>query len=668
MKTFADSAAQFTVTDSLITDVLDNQTKSATTILVDNYYQSSDSTTYGVEHQTVASFTRNQTILGIGFDLGGSLFLFDGTPDLDRSGLTFSFDRNDYLDQLPSESGFDLVTTELDRLSSVDERLLLARYSQFFDEYVAFTQTNNYQALYHEAIQVADSLRGYVADEFDERSKKLIAIKEQLDRLSAYQDAIIPRLQGMSADLQAHARVVIDSAYQLIEKHRDRVLLHRLRATEQLSGLQRLLLATKNFSLGNTRLANNGNTSIGLPIRGINYSYERNGITATAVYGSRIVSRRFTPREGIAFHDLYKDLRVGQFGLGYQTANSQYELSVISSTERGSQRKEEASTVALPRSNRVISFSGQSAFGPTLSLLTSVSHARTLLKGTNSGTSDDQSSTSSDLDLRAGFELTGHKVTAALTAFRTGSTFRSFANPYLYTDYQGVETTISAAKLWGLLDASFSLAGGFGTTEQSKNDFRLRAQGQFGLQISKSSSVILVVSPNVYRYSVTGKEGLSESSVYNLIYQLNTKAFGQPAYFNIGATNLNQGITWADSTTVSSSLIGTATGAIALGEGSSLSFDAQHSFSNSDPQAGTQYNYGIKATRGKKVNVGLGINYGVYAFERTPSWAGNCDVLLPLAKWATVRLNVYYRPVTGQQDGPTSIPQLFSQQSWQATF
>ena len=472
----------------------------------------------------------------------------------------------------------------------------------------------------------------------------------------------------MSADLQVRADVVIDSAYQLIEKHRDRVFLHKLRATEQLSGLQRLLLATKNFSIGNTRLANNGNTSIGLPIRGINYSYEQNGLTATAVYGSRIVSRRFTPREGIAFHDLYNDLRVGQLDLGYQIANSQYELSVINSSEQGNRGEEEESTVALPRSNRVVSFMGQTSFGSTLSLLTSVSHARTSLTRTNPGVADDRSSASSELDLRAGFQLTGTKVTAALTAFRTGSTFRSFANPYLYTDYQGVETTISAAKLWGLLDANFSLAGGFGTTKQSRNDFRLRAQGQFGLQISKRSSVILVVSPNVYRYSVTGKEGLSESSVYNLIYQLTTKAFGQPAYFNVGATNLNQGITWADSTTVSSSLIGTATGAIALGEGNSFSFDAQHSFSNSNPQASTQYNYGIKASHGKKVNVGLGINYGVYAFERTPSWAGNCDVLLLLAKWVTIRLNVYYRPVPGQQDGPTSIPQLFSQQSWQATF
>ena len=208
LKSFADSAAQFTVLDSLATDALEKRAASATTILIDNYYQSIDSAAYEVKHQTVASFTRNQTMFGVGFNLGGSLFLLDGTPDVDRSGLTFSFDRKDYLDQLRNEYGFDLVTTELDRLSSIDKRLLLARYSEFFDEYVAFTQTDNYQALYHEATQVADSLRGYVADEFDERSKRLIAIKHQLDQLSAYQDAVVPRLKGRSLFLSPSKRLI----------------------------------------------------------------------------------------------------------------------------------------------------------------------------------------------------------------------------------------------------------------------------------------------------------------------------------------------------------------------------------------------------------------------------------------------------------------------------
>lgn len=664
---FADSVDGRSLADTFVARTFGPDYSSNTSVSIDNYYQSPD-TLSTISHQTVVSVTRRQALFGVNFNIGGNLFLYDGNPDFDRSGITFSFDRRNYLEELKDEFDIDPEREELARLFSVNEDLLLARYSTFFDDYVSFTQTPQYKQLYVEATRVADSLRGYVADEFDDSSLAYIAVKQKLDQLSEYHRSIVSRLQSIPYGLRSRSQSMLDSARLMIDHHRESLLQRKLRATGKLDGLQRLLLATKQFSIGNTRLADNNLTSIGLPIRGINYTYEKNGLSATVVLGKRIVSNRFVPREGIAYHDLYKGFRVGQLSFGYSFGNSTYDLSVTASSEQSNAAANGVKSIPLPRSNRVVTFDGESAIGEHGAMLTSFSHSATRVKGTNAGPADGQPTQTGDLAMRMGFELSSDRFAAALTAFRTGATYRSFANPYLYTDYQGVEGSLSSSGLGGFLDASFSLAGGYGTTDGTEDDFRLRAQGQVNLHFSKSSSLLLIVSPNVYRYTVTGQEGLSESSVYNAMYQLNTTVFGKPVFLNVGGTNLNQGIRWADSTTVSNSFVGTASGVLAFSEGSSLSFDVQHNLGVSDSNGSNQYNYGLKATHGKKVNVGLGLNYGIYAFEATPSWGGNCDIQLALSKWALVRLNVYYRPTTGVHEGPSSIPQLISQQSWQANF
>ena len=572
------------------------------------------------------------------------------------------------MDDLQQQFGFDLMGEELDRVSSINGQVLLARYSQFFDDYVAFTQTQQYKELYRNATQVADSLSGYVSEEFDDRSRTMIALKEKLDYLRDYQDSVVAELDGITYELRTHSRALVDSVRILVAGLQEEVLLRKLRAEGKITGLQRILLATKDFSIGNTRLADVGNTSIGLPIRGINYTYDRGGVSATLVYGSRILSRRNTPREGIAFHDLNKDLTVGQFGLGYQSQESHYQLFVTNSREQGGFARSGTAVAALPRTNRVVTIEGVTGLHKGMSLITSVSHAATRMAGDPASIQGEESSRTNDVSMRAGVEMSMKKFEVSLSAFRTGSTFRSFANPYLYTDYQGVEGIVSAKGLARTIDASLSLAGGFGTTEESKEDFRLHAQGQLAIRLTTASSLLLLISPNIYRYSVTGKEGFSESSIYNLLYQVSTQVFGMPAHLNIGLTNLNQGVSWADSTAVSNDIVGTATGMLMLSEAASLSLDCQHNMTGGSQRAAPQYNYAIKGTHGKKLKIGAGLTYGIYAFEAAPGWGANVDVQLPISQWAIVRASLYYRPQRAFDDRPSTIPQLFSQQSWQATF
>ena len=668
---FADSTYGRLYVDSLPFDL--RHTSSSTTISIDNFYQYSSDTLNDINHQTVASFSRRQEILGVGFVFGGSAFLFDGEVDFERSGITFAFDRTDYLDQLRSELDYDPVRQELDRLSQLDPQLLLARYSAYFDDYLAFTRTPEYRTLYEEATQVADSLRGYVADEFDARSRRLIEIKGKLDELGQYRNSITPYVQQASHEVRTRARQIIDSSRQVIQNFEDQLLLRKARALERFSGFERILLATKNFSIGNTRLPVDGETSIGLPIRGINYTYERGGLAATIVYGSRIISRRFTPREGIAFHDLHKDMKLGQFTLNYAGARSQYSLAVLSGEEQqglGQGQLGQTSAPTVPLKNRVITFRGETAVAKHATLVTSVSHATTATGTLRTPSTDDKEfSETNKMSLRAGFALDSKHLTTSLTAFRTGAAFRTFANPYLYTDYQGIEMTLAGTALGGVVNANLSFAGGFGTTAATKENFRIRAQGQLDIRLSKANSLLLIAAPNMYRYTVTGEEGFTSSSVYNLLYRLQTKAFGQPAYLHLGGTNLNQGVTWADTTTVINNLVGTVAGVLAFTPKTSLSLDGQYQFNRSAESAtGPQYNAGIKMTYGAKAQVGLGINYGIFTTEVSPAFGATLDVFLPLTKWASLRFDIFYRPTNYQQEDPTTIPQLYSQQSWQTIF
>ena len=648
-------------------------------IQFDNFYQSGDdlsgSNDGGITNQTVVSLQRQQTLLGVDFSVGARMFLTDGQVDESRSGAALSFNRNDFLQQLQRDLGKDFPVPERDmlgRMSELDPDLLAAQQVTLLNEYLTLTNSPGYTALYKEATQVADSLAGYDPVEFDDRSKQLIALKQRLTQLEGYYQTVLPRVQGAAYALRQQADNVVRSAERSIDEEKERYVLAALRASDGLSGLQKLLLLSKQFSIGTTQLGDDGNTTVGLPIRGINYAFEQGVFSAEVQYGKRIASRRFVPREGIPFHDLARNFRFGRVAIGVgREERSRYEFSILDGRETTDQIVGTQAGSALPRRNRVITFTGQTRIREAFFLKSLVSYSETrLIGGSVAGDGSTLAGqTAPQLNVRAGAGFTLGSITSELAVFRTGAAYTTFANPYLYTDYQGLEASLLATNLGNRLTARFTLAGGFGTDPTTRRNVRIRAQGQLQYRINAFNSLLLVVSPNVYRYEVTGQEGLSESSIYQLSYQHTGELFGRPSYLSLGGTNLNQGLQWTDTTTTSQTVMVTGNGQLELGRYLAVGIDLLQSFAgDSSGESGRDWSYGLLATVPTKVRISSGIRYDRYRYETAPAWGGNVEVSFPLTKFATVQLNIFYRPAREAPDSPITTSQLFSQQSWQASF
>jgi hypothetical protein len=622
----------------------------------------------------------------------------DGAVDAGRSGLTLTFDRSDYLDRLASRTNYDPVARVVEELSQTNPRIQGARQVNFLEQYRTLVRSPDYRRMYREAQQVADSLRGFVSSEFDTRSRMLIERKARLDSLGDHYGVVLERVRALDPELRRRGTAVLDSLRRDLEGRREELLLRHLReegrlrdkANEKVSGLKRLLLNARRFSIGNTRLPDDGLTSIGLPIRGLHYAYEREGLSVDLSLGSRIQSRRITPREGLAFHDLHRGFRVGRLAVGYTTNRSQIELAVLAGSQQRQRESEVArrgrAGVGLPTPNRTVTLQGQTGLSERLKLVTTISHA-SQVTGTggvpgsvpallDSAATHTGAGTVPALAVEAGLRWNAQPLDVTATAFRMGSAYRTLANPYLYTDYQGLELEVTTRRLARVVQASFSLAGGRGTTIATRNNVRLRMLGSLAAFPTSTTTLQLVVSPNVYRYQVTGQEGLVESSIFQFSLNQLGQLASRPLRFYLGASNLQQGMTWADSTTASATVV--LTGDISLSLSESITFAAngqQQLAAGHEKQTtaagGFRYNYGGKIVLGRSYRIGLGVRYGRLVGAERGGWGGECDLTLPLTPWAVVRASLFYRPAADTSPAagtaPLTIPSILSQQSWQGS-
>ena len=601
------------------------------------------------------------------------MFLNDRQVDNSRSGLELSFEQRDYLDQLERELGSDFPdpTGEMmGRMSALDPKLLAARQVAFLDEYLRLKNTPGYASLYKDATYVADSLAGYDPIEFDDRSKELVEVKRKLTQLDNYYRRVLPQVQSVDFEERQEAGPLISSVRETIGEEREKYVKEALRRSDKLSGFQKMLLLTKRFSLGNTHLANDGSTTVGLPIRGINYAYERGLVSAEIQYGKRIASRRFVPRDGIPFHDLVGAAKFGRLAIGVgHRKKSFYEFSLLTGQENSQAGSSRLPSTVLPRRNRVVTLAGQTHLGEALTVNSLISHADTRQAGAlPDSASGDAAASVSHLNLRVGGSLSLPSMEIEVAAFRTGADYLSLANPYLYTDYQGLEASVLANNLGDKLTARFSIAVGFGTEAATSDNIRLRARGQLRYRINPHNALLLIVSPNVYRYEVTGKEGLSESSIYQLSYQKMGDLFDKPGFLSLGVTNLNQGLTWTDTTTSSRSILLTGNAQLELSDHFVLGLDILQSFSDLTDGA-RDWAYGITATVPAKVRFTTALRYDQYRYEAAPAFGANLEIGFPLGRLATVQVSVFYRPVRqSEDDQPSGISELFSQQSWEARF
>ncbi|MBB4077977.1 hypothetical protein GGR28_000578 [Lewinella aquimaris] len=622
----------------------------------------------------VASINRRQTIFGVEFTLGGTVSLEDGSPDLDRSGVTFAFDRRDLIEQIKpdfaaAQNGADF----LKRSTNLDPSVLSAYKYECLRSYLDFVNSESYRSIYVEATHVADSLKGYVEDEFDPASLELVRKKRLLDSLSRFYDGIWEEVSSLPAAQRMHGKHLLDSLRRFIPNE-DPVEATRRKLSErgELTGWRRFLLATKDFSVGNTRLPYDGSTSIGLPIRGLSYAYDKGGITADIQIGKRVASRRFVPRDGIAYHDFLRDFMVGRIAVGYHFNNlGNYKLSILSAREtRRQDPKDSSRRLSIPKKNRVLTFYGSTPFGEKFGLVSEISHSQSR-DGNTSLLPDvvEGEDLAAEISASAGLSYETEFIRAEISGFRTGFAYQSLANPYLYNDYQGLEANLKITSPRGSLDGSFSLAGGYGTTPATLNQFRLRAQGQIRLSVAQNGHLLAMASPNLYRYEVTGQEGLTESSIFQLIYNQIGYINNHPWDIQAGITNLNQGITWADSTSASTNLVGTLSGTLAVSEALSFSTDVQQTILyDATRPLDNRFTYALNASLGKNRRVGGGIRYGTLFYSNVPSWSGELDITVAIGKWASAHLSFLYQPGQDTSQSEYSAPSIVSQQNWFSKF
>lgn len=672
-------------------------------IRLDNYYQSDDQFDQlpAVKNQSVASLMHKHNLFGVGMVFGATLYADDGKADIGRSGITLTFDRNQYLEDLQRKSQIDPFDNLLDGLTIGDPSLLLARQEIFLRKYLRFTKEEIFREVHVEARRVADSLEGYYVPALDEKDRRYIELDRRIRRLRIGYQQVFANIETAAPSLLTEGKSQLDSITGLLSSSASEDYLlaqlhNHIADNPAYTTLQKLAIFARRFSVGNTNLPDVGHNGVALPIRGIDFAYERNGFGVEAQIGVRVMSNRFTPRDGFVYHDTQRGMRFARIGLNYSDRADRIHLafSLTDGAERNANRRNAAevpmaqATSPEPlRRNQVLRLHNVNQLTEALHIDAEFSYAQVSPRGSPISFKSDNSglNTTADTEFRAGVGFQpGENISFSMSGFYTGVNFQNFANPYQYTDFQGVEVEVQCKGLAQIFDASFSLAGGAGTTEISKSDYRWRAQGQISAQVSSSSSMILIVSPNVYRYSVTGREGLSESSIYQFLYNYVGRKSGTNV--QLGITNFEQGLTWADSSSATKSLVLTGNALVPLSPKVSINLRGQQTLGKEKtPQFGDPNNQGVdnRSTgtffygAGARMGFGnhqmeIGADYGRFGLLDEVGLGANLSYACSLGRWANLRLTAFVRPgiksTTGGDPQPNTPNQLFSQQSWSASF
>lgn len=657
---------------------------SANSIQLSNYYQSTqqDATStisdFGnVPMQSTVEIRRSQAIAGVNFIVGFQGFLSNGSLDKSRSGLIFDFDHNSYLKQAAAE-----CADWTDQLQYIDEqrqiissaRLQAAKAEVLFNDYLSTLNNLDYLKYSEDILRQSDSIRQLNVVRYTNEQDKILKQADLLRQVDIYYRKLLDRVKEHPDQFHGDAREVIDSfrrasAYALDLNAGEQILKH-----PDVTGVRKILLRTKTLALGNTRLPNDDFVSAGLPIKGVNYVYDATRFGFSIQHGKRITSSHFTPQDGVPYHDLDDDFRLSQLALRFgNVEGSHYKIASLIARESGI--KTGRGQPAFPRKNQVFTFSGVTTLNGRFLLTTSASQAFTQLGayGAISPAIDDGGEGSfNQLAVRAGLKYTGKEVDLDIVAFRTGANFRSFANPYLYSDYEGVECNLSAGLFNNRLYGKFSLALGGGTTSVTKDNVRWRAQGFLRYQINKRGMLSVLVSPNVYRYQVTGRESFTESSIYQLNYQQSFRVNSKELVASFGVTNLDQGWSWADSTQVEKAIILRGTNQLGLTKKISLAVDGGYRVSGADTEReggnGKEWYVAFAPSIRGKIHFSASIRRDKYRFEPIPAWGGQFNWQMPIGKIGTLSINMFYRPARQQSATQSTVRQLQSQQHLFAKF
>ena len=635
-------------------------------VSVDHYWQSGGNgdtlLSQGLNNYLRLNVQRTQSLLGTEVAVGGSLFVGGNAIDKQRSGLNIGFDRHKHLDRLrainPEE--VDRIKAEaMDRYAAASDRFSAAREILQFEELLDLMTSEGYRRLHEKVAAVQDSTIQHTQSATDSLTLgQGMEAKRRIAAAHTLYDSLGAKVQGYSTELRREARQIVDSVAHQYAKYRDDDLIKDRLNTSSAGLVDKLLLLSKSIRLGNTRMGTDRELSIGLPIRGFAYTYAYRNTQVEVEHGKRILSMRLTPREGVVYHDRQRGMRLTRVAVTRGSEEtSQYTGQVIIAKEAP------GASTANRRTNHVYALSSNTKIRSGLSLILSGAYARSVLV-----TSGDLPAQSMSEDLNrnttgsVGLNWRAKNVDVAIEAFRRGSLFRSAANPYLLIDLEGFAST-TRLNLWkGRLTANLRTQLGRGTNALTKNNTRIAIQGQLRLRTGRRSSVGALFAPNQYRYSVTGREGFSDVSIYRLDYQYT----GERSQFSGLVTNLNQGLSWNDTTTVNKTVNLQLNAAHRFGEVVSVQLASLHVVQPKRPLYPVSWWNTLSILLQSKVRSRLS-----GTLERLPNIDGvvpgaAIDVELPLGNFGVARFNVFYRAIgTVPPDTPHATLSGFSHLSTQ---
>jgi len=618
-------------------------------IYLDHYQQS-------LAGDTISSLPAAQTtirsenalgFLGVGLSLRTAVILNNNVLDRGRSGVSLSFDRKQLLDQLKGKHLEELPKEQqayLKKLGSINPRVSGAIESLTFDRYLEVINSKVYAAAYKTVMAKTDSLVTRPLANLNESEKALLKQRKQLEDFTEKYRQLLHATSRQPAKVRMRAQAIVDSCLASIKQINEERIRQSVIKNGETSFVQKLLLLSEGFTLGNTRLAVDETISAGLPIRGVDYIYNHNLLRISFRHGRRIRSDRFLPSQGIAYHDRLGNMRLTQGALEIERNNgSKYKLTGLIATELP--EVSQGSGAHLLRTNQVMGIHSITSCSKRVALLADVHHATTTKRGLLPTQDNlEVNGPLQQLSIKLGANFNLPQGALQMGVFYRGENFTSFANPYLITDFKGAFARFNVELFDNFLYGDFSLELGNGTQDATSDNTRIQARGALRANLTPKLTAAVMVSPNTYRYEVSNQQGFSENSIYRaeVIYRAQIKR--QAMVANVSLTNLDMGWTWNDSTTVTKSALLRASLTVPTTDRIAITADGQWSINSTENK---EWFHALTVSYGTRARLQLGLRYDKYRNEAQGAFAGTLNAFLPLGKHITLNANLYYRPQSG---------------------
>ncbi|NJL77418.1 MAG: hypothetical protein HC892_22670 [Saprospiraceae bacterium] len=481
------------------------------------------------------------SFLNIPLQGNATITLESGKFNKDLSALAISFDQNAYLENLgkqyfPNYYTKDLLDVNNNPLQLTENEIEAlqkeARYS-FFQQVVTHPK---YIAYRSRIMSKFDSIAAL--EDTTIFIPELHSIRNQLDTIKLLESAYLELWEYKKMTGNAWYNSVQEKLHTYRQEysnfHHGASLKDSLQ-TKTLTAKQRLLLLTKDFSLGLSFLDESDFTIKHTAVNGFKYAYEDQHIVSNVAYG-----RQHLPYQTVS---------------NYLVSNTWQKKMLYADVGIQSNTKEYVKIRFMQINdsllNQVIALGNQKSIAHQQVLVSEIAFSA---YGNKERAAKNQAERSA-LDVKWQFQPENKPVTIGIGYFRIGSNFVSLGNLFLFTNRQGASLNIAARLLKDKLQ--LQLDGRIGTPidEQlptARRDWQLLGVANY--TYGKQNLISLQVLPNQY-YQGTYENRLKAAQyIYTLQHQMVHSIKKNQLISILQVTNVRSGFDWIDSLQINKSV------------------------------------------------------------------------------------------------------------------